>query len=300
VILALGALGLLLLMMPALVVRWSRRLRPADWTRVAVIALGAGVATVLGTLSLAATPAVAWLADAPTVADQCRGVLAPLATDPTMLSWAAAGLVVVMLVRLGSGVRRALMRARRARVEPWLGEHHDEGDYELVMLPTPEVVAFGVPGRPPQVVVSTGLVDSLGSEQTAAVIAHEVAHHRLRHARIVAMLAGIERAFAWFAPARRSIEEARTAIEASADCAAGGDTTSRRSLHAALSCIARSTWHADQRLTRLRTRMPPGAPFARFAFYAPVGLLVITVLMLMAGWVSDAHHAVALGASCEH
>jgi len=300
VILALGALGLVLLALPLIVSRWSSRLPAADWTRVVVVALGAGTATVLGALVLAAVPVLAWILGTPTVVDHCRGVLAPLAADPTFLSWAAAAGAALLVVRFAQGARSAFAGVRRARVEAWLGEHRDEDDYELVVLPTQEVVAFGVPGRPPQVVVSAGLVDVLEPEETAAVIAHEIAHHRLRHSRHLAALAGIERAFAWFSPTRAGVEAGRTAVEAWADDAAGCDASSRRSLRTALSGMTRRTWHADQRLARLQARMPTGAPIVRFVSYAPVALILFTVLVLVTGWLSDAHHAVALGAPCDH
>jgi len=289
-----------LLALPALAARWSRRIPAADWTRVVLVALAAGFATVFGALLLAAVPALAWVVDAPTVVDHCRGLLAPLAADPTLLSWVTAVAASALVVRFASGAHRALTGARRARVEAWLGEHRDAGDYELVVLPTPEVLAFGVPGSPPQVVVSTGLVDVLEPEQTSAVIAHEIAHHRLHHSRVLAFLAGLECAFAWFSPAGRSVEAGRTAVEAWADDAAGHDVSVRSSLRSALSGMARGTWHADQRLARLRTRQPIRAPVVRFASYAPVALLLVTVLALVAGWFTDAHHAVALGAPCDH
>ncbi len=300
ILLALSTLGLVLLALPGVAARWSSRLPAADWTRVVVVALAAGVTTFLGALLLAAVPAFAWIVDAPSVVDHCRGVLAPLSADPTLLSWGAVAVMSILVVRLASGARRAFTGARRARVESWLGEHREGDGYELVVLPTSEVLAFGVPGDPPQVVVSTGLVDVLEPEQRSAVIAHEVAHHRLRHSRVLAFFASVEHAFGWFTPAGQSVEVGRTAVEAWADDAVGQDSSARRSLRSALSGMTRGTWHADQRLARLRTRMPARAPIARFASFAPVALMLVTVLALVAGWFTDAHHAVALGAPCDH
>jgi hypothetical protein len=299
-ILALLVLGLLLLSLPAIAAPASPRLPARDWTCVVMLALVAGVATVLGALVLASVPVLAWTLDAPTVVDHCRGVLAPIATDPTLLSWTTAGLVVLLGLRMVRGGSRAFVGARRSRVEPWLGEHTDEGGYVLVVLATPEVVAFGVPGQPPQVVISTGLIDVLEPPETAAVIAHEVAHHRLRHARLLALLSGIERSFSWFPPAARSIETGRTAIEAWADDAAGHDQAARRSLRSALRGMTRRTWHADQRVARLASRMPARTAIVRFASYAPVAVIVVTAAVLVAGWLTDAHHAVALGFRCHH
>jgi hypothetical protein len=299
-ILALGALGLLLLSLPAAPSSPPHRLPASEWAILVLAALVAGALTVVVALVLASAPMVAWLLGAPGIVDHCRGVLAPLAPDPTLLSWSAAVLSVVLLTRLVRGSSRSRAKARRARVEPWLGEHRSEGDYELVTVPTRELIAFGVPGRPPQVVVSTGLVESLDSAQTAAVIAHEAAHHRLRHSIHLALLAGIELAFGWFPPARHSADVARAAIETWADDAIGRDASTRQAIRTALAGMTRRTWHTDERLTRLRRHVPLSDPIVRFVSYAPVALIAITAIAILAGWLTNAHHAVALSTSCDH
>jgi hypothetical protein len=299
-ILVLGALGLVLVSLPAAPAKPPRRLPASEWAIVVLAALVVGALTVVVALVLASAPVVGSLLDAPGVVDHCRGVLAPLAPDPTLLSWSAAVLSAVLFARFARGGCRSRAKARRTRVEPWLGEHRDEGDYELVTVPTRELIAFGVPGRPPQVVVSSGLVERLDSAQTAAVIAHEAAHHRLRHSTHLALLAGIEHAFGWFPPARHSCDVARAAIETWADDAIGRDPSTRHAIRTALAGMTRRTWHTDERLTRLRRRVPLSDPIVRFVSYAPVALIGITAIAILAGWLTDAHHAVALGGPCAH
>jgi hypothetical protein len=300
-ILALGALGLLLLAVPAMSGGAARRIPASEWTRVTMAALSVGAVTVFGAVVLAAVPAIASTIDAPAVLDPCRGVFAPLAADPTLLSWLAAGIAAMLVIRFLRGAARSLATARRARIEPWLGEHQDEQGFELVVLPTYELVAFGVPGRPPQVVISKGLVDELDPAETAAVIEHEAAHHRLHHSRYLMALAAIERAFGWYPPARRSVEAARSAIEAWADDQTSvDDEDARRSLRRALAGMRRSTPQTDARLHRL-TRIPRFShPMVRFASYVPVALIMLTAAMIVTGWLTDAHHAVALGDPCRH
>jgi hypothetical protein len=38
----------------------------------------------------------------------------------------------------------------------------------------------------------------------------------------------------------------------------------------------------------------------RFASYVPVALIMLTAAMIVTGWLTDAHHAVALGDPCRH
>jgi hypothetical protein len=299
-ILVLGALGLVLLLLPAAPASPPRRLPASEWAIVVFAAIVVGALTVVVALVLASAPVVGSLLDAPGVVDHCRGVLAPLAPDPSVLSWSAAVLSAILFARFVRGSCRSRAKARRTRVEPWLGEHRDEGDYELVTVPTRELIAFGVPGRPPQVVVSSGLVERLDSAETAAVIAHEAAHHRLRHSTHLALLAGIEHAFGWFPPARHSSDVARAAIETWADDAIGRDPSTRHAIRTALAGMTRRTWHTDERLTRLRHRVPLSDPIVRFVSYAPVALIGITAIAILAGWLTDAHHAVALGGPCAH
>ena len=299
-ILLLGALGLVLLAAPAIPAQLPHRVPAGEWALLVIAVLAIGAAVLLGALALAAFPVFAWLIGAPGLVDHCRGVLAPLAADPNLLGWIALAFGTVVVCRLVSGAWRALDDARCAQVEPWLGEHVEQDEFELVVLPTTEVVAFGVPSRPPQVVVSSGLVATLRPSETAAVIDHEAAHHRLHHSRHLAVLAGIEKAFAWYPPMSRSADVARAAIETWADAETGVDDVSRTALRRALADMGRPTVRTNERLRRLT--LPPRLrhPVARFVSYAPVMALVVLAAVIVTGWFTEAHHAVALGHDCTH
>jgi hypothetical protein len=129
VILTLFAFGLVLLALPGVVRRPPRRLPAGEWAPVAVVSLLAGAAAVLTGLALAAVPAVSTLFGVPGIADHCRTALAPLATDPTFLSWLAGAAAIVVAARSLLFGARATTGARRARIEPWLGEHTQRGEF---------------------------------------------------------------------------------------------------------------------------------------------------------------------------
>jgi len=301
VILALVAVGMLLLALPGARRRPPRQLPPREWTPVAASAFVAGALAVEAALVLAAASAVGGVVSAPGLIDHCRGALAPLTVDPSLLSWGAAAVATVVAARMLRGGWEARTRARQARVEPWLGEHRPRVGFDLVVLPTRRLVAFGVPGAPPQVVISEGLIDELEPEQVEAVIGHEAAHHRLRHSTLLAVLAAVERAFGGLSFVGRSLATLRAGLEVWADEAAGArDVDARRSLRQALAGVSGSTVWTRDRVQRLERWARPGHALLRVVTYAPVAVLVLAVGALMAGWFTDAHHAFALGDPCTH
>lgn len=307
-ILALFALGVVLVALPGLVAGPPRRLPLNEWVPVATASMAVGMLAVEVALGLAAVPAVAFLVDAPGVVDACRGVLAPLTMAPGFLGWIAFALAGLTALRIGSGVWRARTRARRAQVEPWLGAHSERDGFELVVLPTPELVAFGVSTSPPQVVISDGLIERLEPAHVEAVIGHEAAHHRLRHATYLALLAGTVSAFGRARFVRRSVDAIREGLEGWADAEVGAEgDRSRRALREALAVVATADQAAGGGWARIRDRVRrldrlvrPRSVLVRSVTYAPVVALGLAAIILAAGWLTDAHHAVALGTSCEH
>lgn len=302
-ILVLLASGLVLLALPGLAPQPPRRLPPHEWATMALLATVAGAGAVLVALVLAAVPALTAVLGVPAIADHCRGALAPLATEPTFVSWMAAGAATVLLVRMVTRVLHSSRAARRARVEPWLGDHHVRADFDLITVPTDSMLAFGVPGSNPQVVISTGLADRLGPDELEAVVSHEAAHLRLHHSAVLAVLHGIEASFGMIPFVRRTVGRLRAALEVWADAAALGEATGRRSaLRAALvgltstGCIVTET----DRIARLARRSAPRPLLVRAVVYAPVFVLVVAVGLTAVGWFTEAHHAVALGDPCTH
>jgi Zn-dependent protease with chaperone function len=70
---------------------------------------------------------------------------------------------------------RVRVRQRRQRAP--------SDDRELAIITSDQPVAYALPGRPGQVVVSTGMLRSLDSQERRVLIAHERSHLRRRHHR---------------------------------------------------------------------------------------------------------------------
>jgi hypothetical protein len=124
--------------------------------------------------------------------------------------------------------RRNAAALRRLRAEPWLGRHRVVDGVDVVTLPCAERVAYAVPGRPAQVVVSDGLLAGLDPEEAEAVVRHERAHLRHRHHAALALAGDVEARLGWFPPARTSAAALRLAVERWADEDAGAAAASAR------------------------------------------------------------------------
>jgi Zn-dependent protease with chaperone function len=85
------------------------------------------------------------------------------------------------LATVGCGavsVVRSLARHHRARRGPM-----PDGDLFVIEAESP--TAFAVPGRHPHVVVSTGMLELLDADEQRAMLAHERAHLRHHHHRLI-------------------------------------------------------------------------------------------------------------------
>lgn len=309
-ILGLLAVAFALLALPGMRTRPPERLPMNEWAPVATGALAVGAVALELALVLAALPTLAHAFGIHEgVLDACRDALAPLSTDPGLVTWSAAFLALFVAIRAMVGAARSLRVARRARIEPWIGEHHVHDDFELVVIPTAEFVALGVPGSNPQIVVSRGLVEQLEPEHLDAVILHEAAHHRLRHSRYLVLLSALDAALGRVRFVHRSVVNVRGALEVWADSDAGSqDRVTRSSLREALRSMLICNASADggrrirprDRLRRLDREVSPRPAIVRLLSYAPVAILALTVGVLSVAWFTDAHHAVALGLPCAH
>src|SRR5712664_3007742 len=83
--------------------------------------------------------------------------------------------------------------------------------------PSGQVAAYCGGLRRPQPVVTTALLGLLGPAEQDAVLAHEAAHIRLGHPRILLAGAVIGRSYRWLPPARLAWDRLRRDIEAAAD-----------------------------------------------------------------------------------
>ncbi|MEX0666671.1 MAG: M56 family metallopeptidase [Acidimicrobiia bacterium] len=297
-ILLLLGVGACMLALPGLPGRVSQRLPGGECVPVAVASLIAGWVAVEFGLVLIALPTVAHALGFANIADACHEVLAPLTTAPAAVGWLAGAAAAVVGWRLVAGGRSARALARTARADPWLGTHAAHDDFTLVILPTDAPVAYGAPGDPPQVVVSQGVVDDLSTDALQAVVAHEVAHHRLKHCRYLALVRGIEHSVGGFGFVRRSTEAVRHAVEVWADDVATTYGAPRHALRGALAQLGGPAAHVQDRRNRLTGPPDPHPTPLRLLWYSPVAVLTGTAMLLVVDWLTAAHHAAALSSNC--
>jgi Zn-dependent protease with chaperone function len=146
-------------------------------------------------------------------------VLAAGPAGPAQL--ALYGLAAALLARTGAVAARAAVAARRAGPRGWAlaaaTPRRLPGGCTAQVVPSGQVAAWCGGLRHPQVVVTTGLLSLLGPAEQHAVLAHEAAHVRLGHPRILLAGAVIGRSYRWLPPARLAWDRLRRDIEAAAD-----------------------------------------------------------------------------------
>lgn len=151
------------------------------------------------------------------------GVPWPSMADLAVLSPAEAGaLAAGALVPLVPSVAwvRALLGARRRRaghaeVLRLTGRRQPRLDATLLEHETP--VVYCLPGRCPQVVVSSGALKVLTDEQLTAVLAHERAHISGRHHLLVAAAEACGSVYRWLPLGGEARREVRLLLEMAAD-----------------------------------------------------------------------------------
>jgi BlaR1 peptidase M56 len=211
------AAGLGLVIMPGLVRRVGRYLDPAVWSRLCLVSLIWGTVLVEFGLVLCAAPTVLRAFGGTGLALLCQEALGNLVPGGPVVAWFGA----VFSLAIGTAAISSLVAARReersVRIEAGLGLHQHQDHYELVVLPTALNVAVSVDGTPNQVVISEGLVQVLSDQECASVIAHEVAHLRHGHHRMLVMASIVDRGFCRLPLVHRSVQALRCGIERWAD-----------------------------------------------------------------------------------
>ena len=178
-------------------------------------------------------------------------VLAAGPVGPAQL--ALYGLAAALLARTGAVAARAIVAASRAgprgRALAAATLRRAPGGVTAWLVPSGQVAAWCGGLRRPQVVVTTGLLDLLSPAEQQAALAHEAAHIRLGHPRILLVGAVIGRSYRWLPPARLAWDRLRRDIEAAADDEAAA-AAGTRPLLSALAKVA------------LAATAPAGAGFA--------------------------------------
>jgi Zn-dependent protease with chaperone function len=299
--------GLALLTFPAVLSRWAYRLPPSEWARIATLALVLGGLSVYAGLVMTTLPPLLHLVQLEGLVGICDPVVHNLMIGGTPVGWIAAVLAAGMTAGAIVAARRSRRALAVARIEPWWGEHTAGDGYELVVIPTEALVAVGIPGHPAQVVVSKGLVDELDPERLEAVVAHEVAHLRLRHRLYLLVVAMIENTVGTLPIIRRSSLAVRSSLELWADdVAVRSERVTERTLQAALLAVAGRGDTVDQRaheavmtrVDRLVDPVPCLPATARGLTYLPAGGLLCTAAVLAVGWVLASQQMLDLGGYC--
>ena len=84
---------------------------------------------------------------------------------------------------------------------------------DATVVDNPDCVVYLIPGRPRQIVVTTGALARLSREELAAVLAHERAHARGRHHLALAMAVLLCRAFPTVNVFRQAERQVRRLVE---------------------------------------------------------------------------------------
>lgn len=257
---------------------------PRWFVRLAVTSIVVGIACVVISLVLSVTVATLRL----------------VVPTPTLISHlapegaAGAGVALVLLVwTLSRGalvVKRARRGQRLAHVDRWIGEHHGDADGDVIVVPTAATVAYSIPGREPQIVISEGLCNRLDDDIVRFVIDHERAHLRAKDRRPIVLAGLVDSVFGSLPFVTRSTVALRVAVERAADEeAAGLEPARRRRIAEAIGRQAGALGVAcGPELVRFRV--------ARLATIAPAATVrqaaaVVGVGILTVGAVSVAVHA---------
>ena len=301
--------GLFVATLPGLLRPLGRRADPAEWAQLSFLAVTGSVVMVEAGLVLLAAPTVFRALDLGFLADACARLVGPLIPFGDTGGWVAGGLAVATPALAVHGWVNARRRLLGLSIEPCLGRHEQRPDHDLVILPTDAHIAYSVDMGRPQVVLSEGLIDSLDDGQLEAVVAHELAHIRQDHPRMLLIAASASAALGWWPPMRRSHRVFRASIERWADeCAVGRDEPTRRSLCEALrtvTAVARplpiatfSLAEATAERIHAMQAQPEATWTVRAALYVPGAGAAVVTLAAIGLWLSDTQSVLAMAGRC--
>jgi Zn-dependent protease with chaperone function len=287
------AVSAVALWLPAGLAPAFRRIAPKHSTFLSASLLAMGILLLEVTLILTGLPTMLRSFQLRSLADLCEQLVGHASPANAVLGWASLGAASLVAIRVVRSIRQSMSAASSFRVERWVGVHERGEGFELVVLPVPGLLAYSLPGRTPQVVVSRGLKSTLSSGEFQAVVRHERAHLELHHRRwmlIGAMTLGVLGRIRFV---RRSVAVLMLNVERWADEAAATVFDDRRILYGALQKVAEVVAspavgffsRADtiaERLDALRTPLPESRGLASSLL---VGVVLLAVLS--AGFVGD-------------
>lgn len=230
---------------PTLLATLSRYASPS-------LALTAWIASIAGVFFLvgSAVTVLLWPDHAPAeglveLAIRCLGSLQHAAQPWIGESVAGASVVLAMLAtaRLARLARRQLHARSKVR------DYHrdviavvartDSGPEPIMWLDHPMPLAYSIDGHPGYVVATEGLLAHLNADEQRAVIAHERAHLRGRHHRIVNICEILAKAFPFVPLFAAAPPAVRVLVEVAADRSAAR-VTSADTVRSALSTVSQA------------------------------------------------------------
>jgi Zn-dependent protease with chaperone function len=247
------------------------------------------LATVLGGLALA-LPAVPLSDDLAVLLSACGAALRAQYETPGGASASAMGAALALgaLGRitycLALGTRQA--RAQRRRQLHSLAVLARRDDHIGAVVVDHDVpTAYCLPGRGRHIVITSAVLDTLGTDEVAAVLAHERAHLLARHHLLLAVTESFRRAFSWVPLFRRAHSEVSRLVEMHADDIAAR-SSERLTLVTALVRLAEASNPAGAlgaggptSLARVRRLMAPQRPLGATR---AAGALIAAALLALA------------------
>lgn len=268
-IIAVVLTSLALLYLPVVIRPLGRRMEARRWYRAVLVSLFTGAVGLYVSVVSLALPEVFSLLGAERLARICDELLGHLPHGGSLVGWIALTVALAMSVATFWTLRSISHALDGLRVEPGIGRHIPRGDFELVVLPTDEQLAYSRQGRPGQIVISEGTIDALTDQELDVLIQHEKAHLERGHEPVLRGLIALRRIYGWMPGVRTSVDVARLAVERDADELAAGPAASRRAAlaQALLSLSVRSLPEGlpafagcdalDERIASMRGELSP-------------------------------------------
>ncbi|WP_157245045.1 M56 family metallopeptidase [Nonomuraea typhae] len=273
-----------------------RLLARAHWSdRAPRLAISLWLAACASAIASAALASVATAVPADTLGHELAGLIEACfamleegfdAASIPAGSWPALAASSLIMARAGFCTAAVLFtawreRRRHAGMLRLLGRYN--GELGATVLEYGEPLAYCLPGRRPETVVTTAALGTLSPECLAAVLAHERAHIAGRHHLVLALADGLSRAFPRLPLFTGARDEVVRLVELRAD-----DVAARRHprVHIAAALVSLATGRApafalgaagETALARVRRMLQPAVPlcgYERATGLAAVALLV--------------------------
>jgi Zn-dependent protease with chaperone function len=294
--LILVAVGLAMLLLPGMFMRFGAEVGPKEWARAMGVSLLAGLFVLQCGLVLASVPLMFAIGEAKY---EPHGVIerhiAP--GGPLVQALCLVGAVLVA-GRCAYSVARMLWLRRLAYRAASLGQITMFGEVDAVVVPSRERMAFALERGVSVPVVTSGLVELLSENEIAAVVSHEQVHLRHRHSRFLG-LAEVVNAALPFGFGSKSAVAMHLAVERWADEESTARSDSWRTvLERALRSIVDSSAVSPE-LHKYRLAALGGEPVratvtGRTSVYGPMVVLGVAALALMTDGVGHVEVLVAV------